>query len=345
MRVPDRSKSSLLLLLILFTASAFQPGTHAAARLRLEGESDEEFTTEVKATVYNTVSVYEERDFKRLGSPKPGDWLHFYKETPQTLERYKLATRIRPTAERNVIVLQPLGEMDAEKKKILEAMRNYAEIFFQTPARIEPPLPLTVPEGKQGFIRMLPAGNRHGVYDRQYNGDTIMTEILKKHLPSDAIVSLGITMSDLYSGDMNFVFGVGSLDERVGVYSLCRYFPEFWGVERNRGDNVQALRRACKVLNHEMGHMFGLTHCVFYRCSMNGSNSLEETDGAPIHFCPICHRKLMWNLNFDPEKRFTQLEQFYRSHDLTEEADWMLNRMKNYKKATDAEAARKDKGE
>jgi archaemetzincin len=29
------------------------------------------------------------------------------------------------------------------------------------------------------------------------------------------------------------------------------------------------LRRNCKVLAHEIAHMFGITHCVFFNCLMN----------------------------------------------------------------------------
>jgi bacterioferritin len=42
-------------------------------------------------------------------------------------------------------------------------------------------------------------------------------------------------------------------------------------------DLPDSLRRSCKVLAHEIGHMFGLSHCVFFHCLMNGSNSLAES--------------------------------------------------------------------
>jgi len=32
------------------------------------------------------------------------------------------------------------------------------------------------------------------------------------------------------------------------------------------------LKRACKVLSHEITHMFNAKHCTFFRCRMNGSN-------------------------------------------------------------------------
>ena len=34
--------------------------------------------------------------------------------------------------------------------------------------------------------------------------------------------------------------------------------------------------RACKVMVHEVCHMFGIKHCVYFHCLMNGSNHDEE---------------------------------------------------------------------
>ena len=33
---------------------------------------------------------------------------------------------------------------------------------------------------------------------------------------------------------------------------------------------------------HELGHMFGLPHCVFFSCCMNGSNHDEESQIRPF---------------------------------------------------------------
>lgn len=39
---------------------------------------------------------------------------------------------------------------------------------------------------------------------------------------------------------------------------------------------------------------------------MNGSNSLPESDSKPLHLCPVCLRKLCWNLRVDPVRRFVE---------------------------------------
>ena len=334
---PARPFRTLAVLLCLLTAAALRAETSA-----FEAETRRE---EIIRHVYASIMPEDARDFIKMGPPKPGEWLARFKEEPQSLERYKFTARIRPTPQRRTIVLQPLvepgaGERSAEEKKFLEALRDYCAAFFQLPARIAESLELAA--DKTELKRNLPLGQRHDLYQCQYNADKILDHILFKKLPEDAVAYLGITLADLWSGDLNYVFGLGSMDRRVGVYSLCRYFPEFWGKPRQPGDEELALRRACKVLNHETGHIFGLGHCVFYHCSMNGSNSLAETDSAPIHFCPVCHRKLQWNIGFDPLKRYAALQAFYQKHNLAQEAAWLAARIQNWKLAAAKESEAKD---
>ena len=37
---------------------------------------------------------------------------------------------------------------------------------------------------------------------------------------------------------------------------------------------------------HEIGHMYGIHHCVFFECLMNGSNHLQEADTGPSFSLP-----------------------------------------------------------
>lgn len=47
-----------------------------------------------------------------------------------------------------------------------------------------------------------------------------------------------------------------------------------------------------KTACHELCHVFGMTHCPYFECLMNGSNLLNEADAKPFLLCPICLRKL-----------------------------------------------------
>ncbi|HLX63206.1 MAG TPA: archaemetzincin [Planctomycetota bacterium] len=287
---------------------------------------------EIKQNAYATVSAEEEKAFTRKQAPKLGEWLYTYHEKPQSFDEYRIKWHVRPTTERRTIVLQPLGEMNDEQKKLLDEMREYAEIFFQLPARIEKPLELKLDDSSKQLTRKVPLGRRLPGYELQYCAERILDSLLMQRVPKDAVVYLGITMQDLYADDLNYVFGLGDVRARVGVYSFVRYFPEFWNQPRQPGAERTALLRACKVLNHETGHMFGLLHCIFYDCSMNGSMSLQEIDSAPVHFCPICQRKLQWNIGFDTEKQLKELQAFYAKHNLKDEAAFTAARLDLWRK-------------
>ena len=85
----------------------------------------------------------------------------------------------------------------------------------------------------------------------------------------------------------------------------CRQDPTYYGVRGPRKRTVEEqqllYQRASKTVCHEIGHTFGMLHCTFYECLMQGSNGLEETDGRPMPLCPVCLRKLLWNLTTPPE--------------------------------------------
>jgi archaemetzincin len=153
-------------------------------------------------------------------------------------------------------------------------------------------------------------------------------DFLKTRVPADAFCVLAITMQDLYpEPSWNFVFGQASLRERAGVYSFARYDPAFYGETRDKNYETLLLRRSCKVLAHETGHMFGLAHCTFFNCLMNGSNHLAESDRRPLHLCPVCLRKLQWSIGFDVLERYRALERLTRADGFTDEADWFNRRI------------------
>ena len=71
------------------------------------------------------------------------------------------------------------------------------------------------------------------------------------------------------------------------------------------------LRKSCKTMAHEVTHIFGLRHCIYYSCIMNGNNG---TEFAPLHLCPICLRKLQSAAAFDIYKRYRNMERYYARH-------------------------------
>lgn len=235
--------------------------------------------------------------------PKPGEWLYHFKEAPQSLEEYRTSCANRRSKARSVFYLQPMGDAGDRHAKTLERMRAYAEAFFGLPARLLEPIPL--------FEEA-----RHPSRD-QHNASMIITRLAER-VPADALVYAGIADVDLFAPGLRFVFGQGSLENRCGVYSLHRY---------DTPDPALFLRRALKLMSHEAGHILSIGHCLFYRCVMQGANTLKEDDGHPMHLCPVDLEKLRWNTGVDPRARYAALGDFYRAEGLETEAAWVSARL------------------
>jgi archaemetzincin len=298
-----------VLLLLAFAATiraAFEPPTESE-RLGALGNRflEDEATTRL---------LQPDADFPPLERPRPGDWLDEHEEAGQTFIDYAESHPNRPTAERHIIYLLPIGDFPAEASPPLAALRDYAAAYFQLEVRI---LPAVMPAAGE----FSPRENRHTHRRQVLTAD--IRKYLAAHLPPDAFCLLGVTMADLYPApSWNYVFGEASLSERVGVYSFARYDPAFFGEERGPGWRRLILERACKVLVHETGHMFGLPHCIYFHCVMNGSNSLDEADRQGHQLCPVCLRKLHWNAQFDAVQRYRDLAAFYRREGWPEETLW-----------------------
>lgn len=252
-------------------------------------------------------------DFRPVALPGPNDWLTLHTERGQSYGEYRDWAAHHPDATRHVIYLLPFGDFPEETSPPLEELRAYAAIFFQMEVKL---LPAYYPHDLEFSPRKNPRSGQ-----RQILTSDIL-KFLQTKLPADAYCLLGITMEDLYpQPSWNYVFGQASLEDRVGIHSLARYDPAFWNDERGSRYLDVILQRACKVLAHETGHMFGFQHCIYYECVLNGSNHLVETDAQPQHLCPVCLRKLQLATGFDAVKRYADLARFYRAHQWFDELD------------------------
>jgi archaemetzincin len=263
-----------------------------------------------------TQRAFEATDaFPPLPKPGPGDWLAVNEEELQTAEGYLASEPNLPQAPRNVLYVLPVGPMPAELGPTIDELESYAHAFFGLPVRV---LPTLDPEALDVTRRVHHGGG-------QLNATDILDR-MEPQLPDDAYCMIAVTWSDLYPDDTyNFVFGLARLTARVGVFSFARLHPDFYGAYPGDPAEVRELvtRRALAVMSHEIGHMFGIQHCVSFACNMNGSNSLEESDRQPMHLCPVCLRKLHLALGFDPEQRYAALEEQYHRAGLEQEAAWV----------------------
>jgi archaemetzincin len=253
--------------------------------------------------------------FEKKRRPERGDWLAEHAEAFQSFEAYVASHPVRPTRERFRIVFQPLGTFSDAGKALFRAVRDHAELFFAIEVITAPPMPLPRSGRRTRDIEDVTSWVQH-------HTGTIL-KVLAAKLPADAVAYLGVTDEDLYpEPSWNFVFGEASLTERVGTYSLARFLPPFARVR-----DFMAVRRSVQLLAHETAHVFSLPHCVRFECVMNGSNSLAESDRAPVEPCPDCLRKLAYALGFDPLERYRALHRFFERRELVAEALWIARRL------------------
>jgi archaemetzincin len=252
-----------------------------------------------------------------LPAPRAQEWLAIHEETGQTFADFA-RTAVRPPAGARTIYIQPVDTSGALSDTCLATLAAFAGAFFQLDTRVRPPLEL---DSSLLVTRSAPDRGTPQVYA----GDILARLYADK--PADAFCVLGITAHDLFPHPIvSFAFGEASATCRVGVVSVARYGPPF--CEDAAGGRPGDMRkRCCRVIAHEIGHMAGIAHCIYFRCLMNGSSSLAESDRRPLHLCPIDLRKLQWLTGFDFAERYGRLQQFWRAAGEDAEAAWAANRL------------------
>jgi len=247
-----------------------------------------------------------------LAKSKPGDWLAEHKEDGQTFAAYLRAKPVRKSKEQGTIYVCLLGDFTPQQKKVLETTQKYLEVFYQVPVKVHK---------KVALADLPPRAQR---IHPTWGGEQILTtyvldEVLKPDRPDDALAYLAFTASDLYPDPTwNFVFGQASLRERTGVWSIHRNGDPAKGEEEYQ----LCLRRTLHTASHETGHILTIQHCTAFDCNMNGVNSQDEGDRKPLTMCPVCLRKVCWNLQVEPVKYLGELEAFCQQNKLQAEADW-----------------------
>jgi archaemetzincin len=248
----------------------------------------------------------------RPGKPRPGDWLERFKEPGQTFNQYLLCDPVMPRGKRSVLYIQPLGTFDKKQREIVDLTADFMRIYFGSEVKVKEDLKLDiVPEKAR---RVHPAWGM-----KQILAGYVLDEVLKPRLPEDAAAYIAFTTSDLWPGEgWNFVFGMASLRERVGV----------WSIHRNGDPNGNAdafrlcLLRTVKTATHETGHMFSMAHCTAYECNMCGSNNREESDRRTAFCCPECVAKIWWACRADPLERYRKLADFFEKQGFKEETEF-----------------------
>ncbi|BBB32025.1 archaemetzincin [Thermotomaculum hydrothermale] len=127
----------------------------------------------------------------------------------------------------------------------------------------------------------------------QYNSTEILKHFIFNH-PAELEEKVCLIVPyDLFIPILTFVFGEAHMNGNYCIVSLFRLKEAFYGKEC---DEKLLKERLLKEIVHELGHTFGLTHCIDNKCVMFSSYSIEDTDKKSIFFCDSCFEKLDKNL-------------------------------------------------
>jgi archaemetzincin len=256
--------------------------------------------------------------------------------------------------------LLKLGEFDSPVAPNFEDLVQYLEIFYDLPVCVLNGFNLAYSEGKFSLTYNPAASNdcakqinsrvsqrekrilldgRHENGHSQLKVDSVLTA-LKRYIPNDAFCLIALTMYDLFQAPSDlFVAGMAAGNHRVGVFSFQRYDPncsfssEFWyditfkAMKDNSAAQRLVLLQSLKLLVHEVGHLLGLDHCIWYSCYMNGSGHLDEDFRQPLFSCPVDLHKIESLCGFNVIERYRKLKNFFDKRNFTDESKWLQDRI------------------
>jgi archaemetzincin len=249
--------------------------------------------------------------YKPISAPGKDDWLMNHKEYGQTFLEYKNFGFHQIKKNKDIIYIASLSfniNPSFDQNFITSMIVLCQSYFYDMKIKL---LNLKI--------------NLEGVEYRNYedgsyqlNACTII-EKLYYEMPDDGYCLICLTDIDLYNDvrvikprkwiyypppyKNDFCYELNSYKYWVSICSIARFDPSFGLDEKPKDDNIKIkfyfnlLKRCAKVVVKNIAHMFGLRNCIFFKCVMNGFNSMKEFDSRPIEVCPCCLRKIFTNIS------------------------------------------------
>jgi len=266
--------------------------------------------------------------FPVIPKPNKGDWLYHKKEFPQGFMQYKrLAQAVKRQFKSKTLYVLLLGNpQESPSPPLLTPLFDYAKIFFAMETVDVLPTINIITKTSENLVVDYD-GTHHAIRSRwnvKVNKLQISTTDVYKMARNIKCKGFVVVISavDLYPDDngvTNGVFGESDPDHFMAVFSYASL----------GSDPSLTLWRCCSVMTHELCHAFGLTHCFFFLCLMNGTIGLRQNTSKGLHLCPVCLHKMVHVTAVDPVQQYRDLLEFYRKFPLTfsDEITWMQQRL------------------
>ncbi|MBI9069409.1 MAG: archaemetzincin family Zn-dependent metalloprotease [Salinivirgaceae bacterium] len=119
---------------------------------------------------------------------------------------------------------------------------------------------------------------------RQFNGNDLLKTINSRS-SHGIIKKIGLFRVDLFIPILTYIFGQAQFKGSCAIASTYRLRNELYGIKK---DDTLLLQRFTKVIIHELGHTFGLTHCHTPTCVMRSTTYVEDIDQKEMSYCPTC---------------------------------------------------------
>jgi len=159
----------------------------------------------------------------------------------------------------------------AEQDEVLRRLRSALALDFRVSVRVRRPWfdPETAFDPSRG----------------QYRATLLLKSLLDDPQTDRAERVVGVTIVDLFTPVLTYVFGEAQLTGRAAVVSSHRLSTEVYGLPP---DPALLFDRLHKEAVHELGHTYGLLHCPTLGCVMGASSYAEEIELKSAGFCEAC---------------------------------------------------------